>query len=236
MKLAAIDTSTSLGSVALFDDGVLVAEETRRVSNAHGESLLPMMDALFARLGWRPRDIGRWAVGIGPGSFTGVRIGVATVKGIVIATSAEIVGVTSLDAVALGLCPEEGVPCVSALFAMKGELFVQATGAGEVLFGPVNVRIEDAPALLSTLRCERMVLAGDGARLIDTLAVAPSCEVHAEPPHDVPRASSLGRIAMGRTPDDAMLLEPLYVRAPDITSPRAAAARPGPTPRAAGGG
>ncbi len=220
MKLAAIDTSTTLGSVALFDDGVLVAEDTRRVSNAHGESLLPMMDALFARLGWRPRDIGRWAVGIGPGSFTGVRIGVATVKGIVIATSAEIVGVTSLDTLAYGLHPDEGVSCVTVLFAMKGELFLQATLGGEIRFGPVNVRIEDAPALLSTLRCERILLAGDGTRWIDTSVVETPCEVHATPPYDVPRASSLGAIAMGRAPDDPMRLEPLYVRAPDVTSPR----------------
>jgi tRNA threonylcarbamoyl adenosine modification protein YeaZ len=220
VKLAAIDTSTALGSVALFDDGALIAEETRRVSNAHGESLLPMMDALFTRVGWKPRDVGRWAVGIGPGSFTGVRIGVGTVKGIVIATSAEIVGVTSLDAVAFGLPKGESVPCVSVVFAMKGELFLQATQGEEVLFGPVNVRIEDAPALLSTLRCDRMVLAGEGALLIDLSAVGASCEVHSDPPHDVPRASSLGRIARTRPPDDAMFLEPLYVRAPDITMPR----------------
>jgi tRNA threonylcarbamoyl adenosine modification protein YeaZ len=228
VKLAAIDTSTALGSVAVFDDGALVAQETRRVSNAHGESLLPMMDALFARLGWKPRDIGRWAVGIGPGSFTGVRIGVGTVKGIVIATSAEIVGVTSLEAVAFGLTPRAGLPCVSALFAMKGELFMQATMGGAVLFGPVNVRIEDAPALLRTLQCERMVLAGDGALLIDTGAIQASCEVRVEPPNDVPRASSIGRIAMGRPPDDAMLLEPLYVRAPEITMPRSRAAKKAP--------
>jgi hypothetical protein len=103
---------------------------------------------------------------------------------------------------------------------MKGELFMQAKLGEEILFGPVNVRIGDAPALLSTLRCDRMVLAGDGALLIDPSAVGPSYEVHAEPPHDVPRASSLGRIAMMRPADDAMLLEPLYVRAPDITMPR----------------
>ena len=66
MRLAAIDTSTALGSVALFEDGVLVAEDSRRVSNAHGESLLPMVSALFARAGWAAADVARWGVGTRP--------------------------------------------------------------------------------------------------------------------------------------------------------------------------
>jgi tRNA threonylcarbamoyladenosine biosynthesis protein TsaB len=125
VKLAALDTSTSLGSIALFEDGVLVAEDARRVSNAHGESLLPMVDALFARAGWTPRDVARWGVGVGPGSFTGVRIAVATAKGIAIATGAELVAVTALDAVAYGLDAGEGDAVASVLDAMKGEVFLQ---------------------------------------------------------------------------------------------------------------
>ncbi len=218
MKLAALDTSTALGSVALYDGAELVAVDSQSVSNAHGESLLPMVDRLFDKIGWKPKDIGRWAVGIGPGSFTGVRIGVGTVKGIVLVTGAEIVGVTSLDAVADGVEVEVGVAVASVLFAMKGEVFVQVKRAGEVLLAPTNIRIEDAAAVLAGVGCAQMVLVGDATRLI---AVDPAFEVLVEPPHDVPRAASVARVAIRRAPDDLATLEPLYVRPPEITMPRA---------------
>jgi tRNA threonylcarbamoyladenosine biosynthesis protein TsaB len=219
VKLAALDTSTALGVVALFEDAELVAEDSRRVSNAHGEVLLPMVDVLLARVGWKPRDVARWAVGIGPGSFTGVRIGVGTVKGIVMATGAEVVGVTSLDAVAFGVACGE-TPCASLLFAMKGELFMQVKRGADTLLAPTHVRIEDAPDRLAGLACDELILVGNGGRLLDPTRILQGWRVWAEPPHDVPCARSVGRIAMTRPGDDSATLEPLYVRPPDITLPR----------------
>lgn len=219
VKLAAVETSSALGGVALFDGGELVAEDTRRVENAHGESLLPMIDRLFARVGWKPRDVARWAVGIGPGSFTGVRIGVATVKGIALATGAEIVGVTSLDAVAFGAARQDA-PCASVLFAMKGEVFLQVKRGGVTLLAPANVRIEVAPGVLAGLDVEELTLVGDGARLLDPNPIRQTWKILSEPPHDTPRAACVGRLAMGRSRDDLATLEPLYVRPPDITAPR----------------
>jgi tRNA threonylcarbamoyladenosine biosynthesis protein TsaB len=218
-KLAALDTSSPLGTVALFDGAELVAEDSRRVSNAHGESLLPMVDALFTRVGWKPRDVARWAVGIGPGSFTGVRIGVGTVKGIVLGTGAEVVGVTSLDAVAFGAESAEDA-VASVLFAMKGEVFVQVTRGVEVLLAPSAVRIAAAPAALATAECERLLIVGEGVLLLDAAALRPGWRLRTEPPHDLPRAESIARLAMTRAPSDASALEPLYVRAPDITTPK----------------
>ena len=218
-RLAAIDTSTALGSVALFEDGRLVAEDATRVSNAHGESLLPMVSALFARTGWEPGDVARWGVGVGPGSFTGVRISVATAKGIAMTTGAEVVGITSLDAVAYGLGGDGLV--VSLVAAGKGELFVQARRRGDLVLAPSHVRIEDVAAKIAALDPRGVVVvAGEAAGEVDWSALGTRPSMMLAPPHDTPRASAIGRIALTRSPDDLATLEPVYVRPPEITAPK----------------
>jgi len=213
VRLVAIDTSTALASVALFEGDRLVGESEQRVQNAHGESLLPALDAALARVGWRPRDVGRWGVGVGPGSFTGTRVGVATVKGIALATGAQVVGVTSLDAVAHGVVPEPGEVVASALSAGRGELFVQVAGRR----APSHVRVERAATwLLDGAAGARVVVAGEGALALTHAAL----RALATPPHDVPRAAAIGRLALARAPDALDLLEPAYVRPPEITTPK----------------
>lgn len=224
MRLAAIDTSTALGSIALFEDGRLVAEDAQRVSNAHGESLLPMVAALFDRVGWRPDQVRRWAVGIGPGSFTGLRIGVATAKGIALATGAEIAGVTSLDAIGHGLRADL---VASVVAAGRAEVFVQVRafaegGEGRIVVPPSHVKSADVVARIAALP-GAVVVAGEAARDLDWSPLAGRATLVAEAPHDLPHAAIVGRIAMGAAPVDADALEPLYVRPPEITTPRAAA-------------
>jgi tRNA threonylcarbamoyladenosine biosynthesis protein TsaB len=223
MRLAAIDTSSALGSIALFDDGVLLAEDARRVTNAHGESLLPMLSALFERTRWTPRDVGRWAVGVGPGSFTGIRIAVATAKGVVLATGAELVGVTSLEALAFGVT---GELVAGLLGAGKGELFLQAwrgDTSGSVVLGPSHLRTGDVAARLAEVAAgARIRVVGEAAAEVDWSGMTPAVERLSEPPHDLPHASAIGRVALARPrgpAEDADALEPVYVRPPDITIP-----------------
>ncbi len=228
-RLAAVETSTALGSVALFERGELVAGDERRVSNAHGESLLPMIDALFERTGWKPEDVGRWGVGIGPGSFTGVRIGMATIAGIAVATGAEVVGVSSLDAITDGVVAREGEVVVALLSAMKGELFLQAWAGAARVREPAYVKLGDVSAWLDGLAsapgdAPRLVLVGAGATELDPAwveqAVASGrARCIASPPHDVPRAEVVGRLAAARDVDRAPL-DALYVRPPEITKKR----------------
>jgi tRNA threonylcarbamoyladenosine biosynthesis protein TsaB len=222
VRLAAIDTSTALGSVALVEDGRLVAEDSRRVSNAHGESLLPMVSALFASAGWVPADVSRWGVGVGPGSFTGCRIGVATVKGIVMATGAEVVGVTSLDALAFGLDAADLV--VSLVRGGKGELFLQAKRGGAFVLPPSHLRIGDIAARVAALATDgRVVVAGESAVEVDWAALQAlegRVTLLVEPPYDAPRAVVVAQLAQAGAPEDADALEPLYVRPPEITVPK----------------
>jgi tRNA threonylcarbamoyl adenosine modification protein YeaZ len=221
-RLAAIDTSSALGSVALFEGDSLVAEDARRVSNAHGESLLPMVSALFDRVGWRPGDVERWGVGIGPGSFTGTRIALSTAKGIVLATGAELVGVTSLDAIADGLTALPGEAIASVLAAGKGELFVQVRLGDAWLLAPAHVPVADVAARVAAAAgAAPVVVAGEATREVDWSSMGARARLVTEAPHDLPRASAVGRIALRRAADDAEELEPVYVRPPEITMPRA---------------
>lgn len=229
-KLCAIDTSTTLGSVALYDGDALVSELEQRVSNAHGESLLPMIDRALVAAGWRPADVGRIACGIGPGSFTGVRITVATAKGVVLGTGAELVGVGSLAAMnALARDADEalaGAPVVvAALAAIRGEVFLQAFAADGRTEDPVCVRPEDAPAWLDGwcarlgLGAPSLSLVGEAARL---LSLPRTVTVHADGVFALPHARGVAIAQRGRPADDADRLEPIYVRPPEITMPKTA--------------
>jgi tRNA threonylcarbamoyladenosine biosynthesis protein TsaB len=228
VRLAAIETSTVLGSVALFDGDELVAEDAVRVSKAHGELLLPMVSALFERVGWKPSDVARWGVGIGPGSFTGVRVAVATAKGIALATTAELVGVTSLDALAHGIVRHrDGAPCalvVSMVEAGKGDVFLQVRSGERIVLAPSHIQLGAAVARVAEVAGSApFVVAGEVARAMDWSAFGSAVTLATDVPHDAPRASAVGRIALQRAPDDPDALEPLYVVPPVITTPRAGA-------------
>lgn len=220
-RLCAVDTSTALGSVALFEDDRLIAEEARRVSNAHGESLLPMIAEVFAKVGWRPADVGRWCVGLGPGSFTGVRIGVATVKGIVLGTGAELVGVGALEAMAtLALAAREGdVPVVvAAIDAIRGEVYLQVRGAAgsePVCLAPEAIE----PWLdgISTATSSPTLLVGEASTKI---VLSRPVERLDAGDHALPHARGVALAGRAMLPADVNLLEPIYVRPPEITQPR----------------
>lgn len=220
-RLCAVDTSTALGSIALYEDHSLVAEEERRVSNAHGESLLPMIDAAFARVGWSPRSVARWCVGIGPGSFTGVRIGVATVMGIALGTRAEVVGVSSLEAMAALVEEARERAIVAAIAAIRGELYLQVAGAitsAAVCLAPADIEAW-LESVAPSASMPDIVVVGEASTKLPPLPTRRLTAL-ADGAHALPSARGVALVGRARAPIAPELLEPLYVRAPEITTPR----------------
>lgn len=217
LRVVAFDTSTPTASLGLFEGDSEILSTATRVSNAHGESLLPALDEAFAHVGWKPKDVGLFVVGIGPGSFTGVRIATATVKGICLVTGAPVVGVSSFDAVAGDLVSRG--PVASVLDAMKGELFVRIRSGETDLLPACHVRIDGAREVFAPHERAPLTFVGAGAKLLPPDVVLHR-EVRTESPYDGPRAASLFRVGRHRPATDAASLEPFYVRDADVTAPK----------------
>src|SRR3989338_5391569 len=100
MKILAFDTSTKYLSVAGLENEKVLFEFHKPVCISHSEILIPTIKQVVEKLGWAIKDIELIAVGVGPGSFTGLRIGIAAVKGIFAVRAVKVVGVPSMDAIA----------------------------------------------------------------------------------------------------------------------------------------
>jgi len=228
----AIDTSTMVGSVAVLSDGELRAELAASVQARHGEVLLPHVERVLGLAGVQFREVGLLAVGLGPGSFTGVRIGVATAKGLALSGGTPLVGVVSLRALARGLsaAPALAVPVVDA---HKGEVYaavyhVGPQGITEELMAPFHSAPEDAMRTVRDVVGDRdVVLCGDGCRKYDDVVRRAFGEhVIAPRAYDAPRASMIALEAITHHAlhgaSDLATLEPLYVRPSDAKLPKRA--------------
>jgi len=122
MRLLALETSTLAGGVALLDGDRLVAEYVLDVSVTHSERLVASVDRVLGDAGWGRGDLAALAVSIGPGSFTGLRVGVSTAKGLAVALGIPIAAVPTLDAMA-ACVPWAMLPVCPVLDARKGEVY-----------------------------------------------------------------------------------------------------------------
>lgn len=122
MKLLAIDTSTDYLSVAVLDGATTLARTHRKVPRSHSSLLMPTIDACIRKARLKLADIDGYIVSAGPGSFTGLRIGVTTVKGLAFATARPIAAVPTLDAIAGNARKKCGILC-TVLDARKGKVY-----------------------------------------------------------------------------------------------------------------
>lgn len=122
MKLLAIDTSTNYLSLALMKDGKIIGKFHRRSDMRHSSLLVPMIDKLLKKSGSKIKDIDAFCISVGPGSFTGLRIGVTTVKGLSYCLKKPIVAVPTLDVIAANVKNFSGVIC-PVLNARKNKVY-----------------------------------------------------------------------------------------------------------------
>ncbi|HEY3499167.1 MAG TPA: tRNA (adenosine(37)-N6)-threonylcarbamoyltransferase complex dimerization subunit type 1 TsaB [Polyangiaceae bacterium] len=210
-----IETSTRRGSVALWEDGRVIGAREHAVPNAHAEQLLPLLESVLAEAGWSRSSLDRLAVGIGPGSFTGLRVGIALVQGIALGLDRPLVGCGSLATMARGVPAEDARLRVPVLDARRGELFAAVYGpAGAVRALPFAVpRSEAGAALDALLAGQSYVLVGEGAA-----ELSPDRPRLTRPDLDLPHASWVAALGAELDPASAPA-EPEYVRGPGATLP-----------------
>jgi tRNA threonylcarbamoyladenosine biosynthesis protein TsaB len=215
----ALDTSTRVASIALVTrDGRVRAERTSEVST-HSEIVLGLVDEALAEAKCPIGDLAAIACGAGPGSFTGLRIGLATAKGLCFASGNPLLLVPSLAALAAEAPPD--TLAVACLDARKGEIFAAAFQGGRELVTETALRPEDLAAWIDAARERAKGKSAQVALVGDAPARYPELAALGSWTRGTPRASAIGRLAWQRLDrgesDDLDAAAPRYVRPPDIT-------------------
>jgi tRNA threonylcarbamoyl adenosine modification protein YeaZ len=231
-RVMVMDTSQRRAFVGAVEDGIPIVGVTSDVPTVHAERLVGMMQEVLGASGWGRGGPDLVVVGRGPGSFTGVRVGVATAKGWAFARKIPVVGVVSLDAMGYAAARRVGKPGISLIDARKGEVFsAMYDGDGCRLADPVHLPRGQFGAWLEAM--ERQAgrscawLAGEVAA---SLGVRPELVLRSEET-DEPSPWATATLGLARWAragrDELMDLDPLYVRPPDITTPAVKSTRAG---------
>jgi tRNA threonylcarbamoyladenosine biosynthesis protein TsaB len=210
LPILALDAAGAACSAALWRDGAIAVHRRRPMQRGHAEALMPLLMELLAEAGIGFADLGQIAVGVGPGSFTGIRIALAAARGIGLAASLPVVGVDSFSAVAAALPAmlRPGETLLIVIDSKREALFGQYYDAGLTPIGEVHVLAPEA--LLARRPPGPLVIAGDGASLLPAVAEARI----AEGDHAVDAIAIARLAAAGKTLRQP---RPLYLRGPDVT-------------------
>lgn len=227
MRILAIDTALPAISACVLDEsGDVLSVETMALERGHAEALLPLIDRVIARVEGGFASLGRVAVTVGPGSFTGLRVGIAAARAIGLACKVPVVGVSTLAALAAPLILEQEPGLVAvAIDARHGNVYFAA-------FGP-DGRAASAPRVLPPREAVRSLgagpvrIAGPAAAMLAAEAGSAGPEIEFEPEHtglDIIFVARLGLLA-----DPALTPpRPLYLKAPDVRATEPASLKPAP--------
>ncbi|MBR5959916.1 MAG: tRNA (adenosine(37)-N6)-threonylcarbamoyltransferase complex dimerization subunit type 1 TsaB [Clostridia bacterium] len=216
MKILVIDTSGPVCGTAVMDEEKVYSEFTAQNKNTHSASLMPMIEAALNAAGKEIKDLDAVAAVTGPGSFTGVRIGVATAKGLAHGAGLPCIPVDALEALSESAGEFDGIVC-PIQDARAGQVYGAAFRQGERLTGDAPMKLEDYLNSVEALG-ERFLFIGDGApvhreaildRLGDKAVFAPAFRSYLRP-------SAAGSIALRKGEStDYLNLQATYLRPPN---------------------
>jgi tRNA threonylcarbamoyladenosine biosynthesis protein TsaB len=209
MLILAFDTTLAACSVAVWRDGATLAMAHAEMERGQAEALAPLIDGIMKEAGVNFAALSRIAVTIGPGSFTGVRVGLATARGFGLALGIPVIGLTTGEVLQVGAATRGTV--ISVIDTKRGDFYVET-------FQADGTRLSDA-AVLSAEAIAAMIVAGGEVTLVgDGAARLSTDNAHVDATRTHPDAAVMAALAaQRRIPADAPL--PLYVRPPDVTMP-----------------
>src|SRR5437868_9765760 len=220
MLILAIDTALDACAAGILDTdaGKLIAQESEPMKRGHAEALMPLIARLMKDSGIAFAGLDRIAVTTGPGSFTGLRVGLSAARGIALAASKPVVGLTTLTAYAAPVVGQNGEqPVISAIDARHDQVYFQVvSGDGSSLILPRVGSIDEA---LDAARFGAPHLVGNAAKILADRWPAdapPPFKVDPRPAPDITWVAWLGAAV---TLDTAPA-RPLYLRAPDAKLPK----------------
>lgn len=171
MKILAIETSGRIGSLCLAEGEKIFSELPLDTEITHTERLLPAIDTVLKQAGWGLADLGGLALAIGPGSFTGLRIGLATLKGFAQVHDLPIVGVSSLQVLAHNAC-ESNTPVAALMDARRGQVYAAAYAFKNGAIQKVLLdeeAVDPLPLAHALKKFAPCLLLGDGAKLYEKI-------------------------------------------------------------------
>jgi tRNA threonylcarbamoyladenosine biosynthesis protein TsaB len=213
VRVLGIETSSQRGTVALVEDGSVVSSMTHDTGTKHAEKMLPLVDAVLAAAGWSKSTLDRIAVGVGPGSFTGLRLGLALAQGIGLGLERPVLGIGSVHAMCRGVPDSMPGTRVALLDARRNDLFIAAyRGTQEIVAPQALARAAVAP-FLGTL-AEPLVVVGEVGTDLGL-----GRDVYRSEVTDLPHAICVAFLGSELSPDAAPA-EPAYLREPDAIRPK----------------
>ena len=214
MTVLAIDTAHAAVAVCLMDaKGHVLARDSQPMARGHAEALLPAIQRLLDGAAVQFSQLSRVAVVVGPGSFTGIRIGISAARGIGLACGIPVVGISSLAALAAPLIGSEGTSVIAAAIDAKhGQVYVQGfSPLGQVILTPRIAKIRDA---VRSLGAGQLRLVGSGAAMMAIEAWSMGIEADVVSDAGSPDIAFVARLGLLADPDGA-LARPFYLKAPD---------------------